>query len=1274
MASNSPRLYWQSRESPARFGDENRSIGDKREGSPSSNKRSSIENLKRASRVKNSSMFAREHKNEYDPTSSPMIERPLASGRPLNVQVHGNAFGGKGLEGLRNQNQMDSKVISSPLKIPGKLNFNPEPILSPRKGQTSPSKSSLSSKSRFTQAQGLDPEASVWSDDEDSSVERQLPAGKSLHRHAKSVTFAAAPPQVNEYEMTTPDPSSVASGSRDGSYDSVEDDEDEGFDRSTSFDREDSFDASLEDTDKTPVVLPEDWRFMSPAVANDDLAAHVDDPFDREQCSPAPPENPLSALGARSSPTRTNSVNSNGERRPLPPLPALGLPTFPRARSDSNGSLNITAERASSAQRTIATAPSPASITKAEIQGMGGCSMSIESRLKLMMAQDEEKPKTAAEEQREKRLTFGTQSMSPERDGQTTDDGIKIYEDEAENDDVADLGEYKMPPRISRESILRKVKSKCQVLEDEERGIDSPAFTQGNDRDLIGDLDPDTPLPSLEIGEASCYTEEDIFIKQEDDESEVDVYAIPDLYSQHLEAEALAAPSDTSDRTTDVPIDHGGYDDESHYSTDSRSEERCSPPSPDAMNEDDGPLTPRVAPPTSNQQRKEVRKSHRMSLPQFAAMLGEQDFGFGLDSYLTPSPPMALDEPVKQAPLVETKSTGEPSQRPVTPVEQLQPPKYQSHGSESDDEPRTPDSVIRHPMADSPKADSPSVPEPVATIKAPGSKLKTRPSVTPSDVQAMAEARRQVSYEVPAVPLIPERHQNRHSMIAEADTSVLGPREASTESDITDKSSVQSKRKSSLIPLDIRVGSNEGVGFGLDKEFDRVIEAQKVASTFPSLSLPQRANTQGYAEYIGGQGFKPFPENHANKPSRTQKGYLMRQNTKVVIASSVSIETDPNAADDVQDPSMRGTRSAGNSPRKPSQQTWTTEPWNSKVRRKSIRQSGGSPQKKLLVGSAPPLPGQTSNVTGGLNSVAEDQSLLNEDDFEDGAERGCLFVKVLRVKDLDLPLPKGKYLNRCIGNVSTTNSMIGERSYFALTLDNGLHCVTTSWLELGKTAPIGQEFELVVLNDLEFQLTLQTRLEEPRIKAVPESPTKSVKTPKASTFSRVFASPKKRKELEMRQQEEAQKVERQRQQQAQANRQSMHPTAWDLLHGLVAKDGSFARSYVCLKDHEANAYGKPFTVDVPCFNEWATEDVQNVSSIKSKRSTASMGVQRKAPYKIGKLELQLLFVPKPKGTSDQGMPKSMNACIRELKEAENSASKTWEGHLSQQGGDCPVRP
>lgn len=247
---------------------------------------------------------------------------------------------------------------------------------------------------------------------------------------------------------------------------------------------------------------------------------------------------------------------------------------------------------------------------------------------------------------------------------------------------------------------------------------------------------------------------------------------------------------------------------------------------------------------------------------------------------------------------------------------------------------------------------------------------------------------------------------------------------------------------------------------------------------------------------------------------------------------------------------------------------------------------------------------------------------------------------------------------------------LDEQTWFSLTLDNGVHCVTTAWLELGKNAPIGQEFELVVPNELEFQLTLNARLVKPTPKIVPSSPTKTHKPQKTSTFSRVFASPKKRKELEMKQKEEEQRIAQQNQRNVQANIASSQPTAWDLLSPLSAADGSFGRSYVCLKDHEARCYGRPYVVDVACFNEWATEEASHLSSVKSKRASAH--VQRRAPYKVGKLELQLLFVPKFKGATDDDMPKSMNSCIREMKEAELAAARNWEGHLSQQGGDCPV--
>ena len=235
-----------------------------------------------------------------------------------------------------------------------------------------------------------------------------------------------------------------------------------------------------------------------------------------------------------------------------------------------------------------------------------------------------------------------------------------------------------------------------------------------------------------------------------------------------------------------------------------------------------------------------------------------------------------------------------------------------------------------------------------------------------------------------------------------------------------------------------------------------------------------------------------------------------------------------------------------------------------------------------------------------------------------------------------------------------------------MTLDNGLHCVTTAWLDLARSAPIGQEFELVVLNDLEFQLTLQMKLEEPKVER-PQSPSKPPASPKKQgAFGRLFGSPKKKKELELRAQQDAHTVKR----------PVTPPSAYELVQGLVAKDGSFARAYVALSEHEKHTYGRPYSVDITCFNEWALEEVP-VGSSRSKKGVVQM--RRRPPYEIGKLELQLLYVPKPRGAKDEDMPKSMNGAIRALREAEEKLQqqaniKGFEGYLSQQGGDCPVRP
>ncbi|KAL9131101.1 MAG: hypothetical protein Q9217_000863 [Psora testacea] len=837
-ASNSPRLYWQSRDpgSPTKSNGENRDPQHDRDISPSPAKRSSIENLKRASRVKNSNMFAREQKQEYDPTSIPSIERPLAAGRPLNVQVQGNAFGGRGLEGFRKEKGTENKI--SPLWSPTKMSSLMEASSFPSKSQGSPTKSSLSSKSRYTQAEAFDPDG-IWSDEEESITERVLPPGKSLHRHAKSVTFDAAPPQVNEYEMTTPDPSSVASGSRDGSHDSMEDEEDESFDRGSSLDRDDSFDASLEDTEKTPVVLPEDWRFMSPSVAKDELAADVEDPFGTDRSSPAPTARLSSAFDARLSPARSDSAASNGERRPLPPLPPSTTPKASHAGLDSKNGLMATAERVDHSQRSAVSTPRPASITKSEIHGMGGCSMPIEERLQLMMIDGDAKQKTPAEEQRERRLRRGSPVRSP--DSQDSQPQAEIEgEEERDNDDVADLGEYKMPPRISRESILRKVKGRKRDSEVEEDSSFALSSRFGKD---IKKLDPDTPLPSTE-----GLDEQDIVIKQEPDEdgSDFDVYSIPDLYSQNLQAESLlnAMEKLESVKKAREAESQNDDDDASHYSVDSKTEASQSQRSSHSV-EDEGPPTPRAIMTEQVKGQGDRKNKNRMSLPQFAALLGDQDFDFGMESFMTDSQP-TQHEPVKSSmpaaetwgssPLSNQTSTRErPAsqgqiERPVTPEAQLEPPRFPGQRRDSADEPQTPESVIRHPIAEPPPPESPSVPEPVATVKASGSSLKTRPSATPADIHAMAEVRRQVSAELPAVPKIPERHQSRTSVVAEADEPL--PESASEIASVQSSEKEdfrQPKRKSSLLTLEIPVEGSDSLG--MESEFDRLIEAQKVEYT-----------------------------------------------------------------------------------------------------------------------------------------------------------------------------------------------------------------------------------------------------------------------------------------------------------------------------------------------------------------------------------------------------------------------------------------------------------
>ena len=1423
-AASSPRLLWKSREerdsaknTPSRLNAENlfASRGDTASPGPHPTRRSSIERLQKASRVKNSSMFAREQKQEYDPTHIPIVERPLAK------HVQGNAFDGMGIAGLRNEERRGSprpwlaghgrsksEIVSSytlprPQKdtaggvasnIFGSFNNNSTSTINNTSAQASPmakplgspTKSSLSSTPKFNGKSLYNPESNTW-DSDISDVELDQP-GRIGHRHTKSVTFDARPPMINEYEMVTPAPSSIASDNE-YSYDEEETDDEDIYHHSKSHDEEDdSFDASLEDLSKTPVVGPDDWRRTS-----------LDEHRYSGEYEPESPEDEPRTL-------QTGSLSPNLARtgdRPLPPLPGMrGSP------SQENRHSFAAQERAhsQSPRPTMQNSYSNNSFTKSDLQGLSGSRMPLEERLRLMMMSDEQhensEQKTPAELQRERRMRRSNNRTDRFSNASDLSDGdIKIHEDE---DTLADLGDYQLPPRISRESILRKVNGDVGNGLDSSYTFSSPMPSSSPERPAALMLDPDVPIPSTEKDEDDGMFSADegsVIVKPEHDD-EIDISSITQMYDARGQSRATDADNDSMFRTALDDDDQSMYSD--NFDDGTPTKEVLSPKETDS-----GPSTPRAVSPKADnsaepapitlspEAKEEITheqselvspavspKRETSTLPDFANFQSTES----LHSHkqYTPSPPPvpAKDEKFSKSPESDgifqqkfdktvqqsfedaepvKQATPVPEERALSPrlweeapklkkspffTHELPAPNYDGTGWGSDPEdeykhdqedecPGTPDSVIHHSvvyesdhsgeqterdsydkpregeqydpndeeqsqysvasmsslhdlytrqdMTPPPPSASPAIPEQLATIKsAAGSKLKTRPSITPSDAATMREMRRHISTEYP-VPPIPRSHMDHTDFAGsseeevEADNGFLNVRRSMDEPKM---------RKASFKKLDI--GGDLDFGLGLDKEFDHIIEQEKVnfdlslsrslyrlaaeqgekekqefaatmANTTANSGLSRggirKQRTLSRSEKLGqvsrsrSQTMTLGPETsrekflfgslNANVSSRKQRGYLMRQNTKVVVATS--------DADRMK--SYREARSEGNSPVKqgpPRPQSWTVEPWNGSPRKRSDRHSMTS--RKRMSGSVPPLPGQKSNVDNAhLGAVAEDLE-QPEADFE--GERGRLFVKVIGVKDLDLPLPRN------------------ERTWFALTLDNGVHCVTTAWLELGRNAPIGQEFELVVPSDLEFQLTLNAKLTRPPPRKEPAPSVTRTPKPKQSTLSRVFASPRKRKELEAKMKAEEEETSRKAQQELAAKRASQMPTAWDLLSPLAGDDGAFGRSYVCLKDHEQRCYGRPYIVDVTCFNEWATADDGGLSSVKSK--TGSIERRRRAPYKVGKLELQLLFVPKPRGAKEEDMPKSMNSCIRAMKEAEETRGRSFEGFLSQQGGDCPV--
>lgn len=907
----------------------------------------------------------------------------------------------RGSDAVRKENQVPGN--SSPVQPQAKKAFE-EPDtatslvapLSPSRFNSPPTKSSLSKKTGTAfRRSGFDPEKGIWEDDDDIQS-KQLPAGRGLHRHQKSVTFDQKPPQVNEYEMTTPAPSSCASGSREGSYESHEDgdEEDASFERGSSMDQDDSFDASLEDADKTPVVLPDDWRFMSPEKANTELARHEEDVFEDDCGSPAPTAQP-GALASRPIQTSASSLDSNGQPRPLPPLPPTGARAQPRSEVLS-GAL----ERMSISQRSLPTPPMAATISKADIQKMGGSSsLSVEDRLRLMAIQEQER------ERRMRRM--GSKESSPVR-GSSAEVAMTGY-----GEPGPEVSESRSAtPQLSRASVLQGLRGQSGQ---DSRESSEDAMEAAQQRD-VRSFDPDVPIPSLEDPTQTQVKEEDL--------EEPDLYSIADMYAHRAGSDSEASANQDDDLT-------------SQYSQASQAPQAALIP-PAVFFAEDGQDTPKAQSPSRETDSKSST-SGRVSLPEFVDFGTTDSFDMGLASYLA-----ANDEDPNQSSLStalpDLAALRQSIQRSYTPEIQHRQHPQASAAVFEETAPDSPESVVRHGTTYS--AVTVNDGSDVSDTKSHSQDDSDRSVSPPSDNGSVLNHGKEAS---PVSVNTAELEDERDSAKSDVEQQTVIDDQQQGERNAPEKN-----RVSSLVQLEIPYDRLEdGLGLGLEQEFDRVVEAQKVEfelslqrlyypfnGRFPSNEIPDTKDSrivnpmENIPTLQKPRGARALPakevtvprarplseDSFANRAAPRQRGYLMRQNTKIVVASEHISQDEsrspelPRPYDESFAPPSPDANQVQPSPRKTSQPTWTAEPWNGKMRRKSIRVGGekAMTKRKAIDGPVPPLPGQASNAQE-LDAVAEDD-IAEDEDWEDGAERGRLFVKVVGVKDLQMPFPQREYI------------------------------------------------------------------------------------------------------------------------------------------------------------------------------------------------------------------------------------------------------------------------
>jgi hypothetical protein len=770
---NSPRSFWLSKE--------HQENGPDLRHSSSVIRRSSLERLKRASRVQNNKLL---HQAQSTPNGA----------RPMSLQPDHVTF--------NSHRGRSGSVDTRP--APMKRNSIPSPQQPPKissimrgegtqSARTSPIKSSILSPYRINNgsSNALDSEEFL------SSPGRR-----------KGVTFDEAPPCILQYEDITPENS--VSGSSSISYDSEEDE--------------------VEDIENVPVIEPDHWS---------------------EQ-----PEKPQPQFMT----DRYTSTPSPTGGRPLPPLPgALN-------RSDSASPRPLPFAPKSPLEHQV----DEADYTDGEMTPTKETNRTFEDELESLQSsmQDGEDERDERDEREEANNTVEDHNDSSfnlrTSDKQSNEDEDKEYN----------------APRISRESIMRQVEARRSRVPSSTYSF-SMHDDEGANRNSLDYRDDDNY--SISEGDAAY----DVSFNSSDRAS----------LAPSITASVKSSEGGKESRRTSEIKDTIKETESEKKETQGLQLTEATTLSPQFNPEIE--RTQQITPPAEEQR----RVDHRLSLPEMQDNVKTE--GLNSREFMIPSPLSRTAEPETDtetevsvvSEMSETEDEGEDPMRAAAMkfLEENRPrtPENQGIPPPTDEEMRTPESVIHHAVddysdyttddydetdqeieteddsersvsgdedederaptptqaapvpvievaeAEELKTHSPSpIPEEIATVKASGSRLKTRPSVTPSDMASMAAARRKVSgtYQPqpssePPIPSLPTDYQNAEKEHG-SDSESESESDASTERGDSAPTSPTFDRKLSLSKTSALPSLNE-LNFDLNledfsQEIEKIIETEKV--------------------------------------------------------------------------------------------------------------------------------------------------------------------------------------------------------------------------------------------------------------------------------------------------------------------------------------------------------------------------------------------------------------------------------------------------------------